>query len=352
MGFLRFSLAASVVFAHCNVFFITTAQISVQLFFLISGFLISFILSKSGRYPSYRNFFLSRVLRLFPLYWICLVVTAIMFVVHFMVGLDSSLIQLYSQLDFAYVVLLVLANIFVIGQDLIMFTVVDGEALSWSKTFRTGGIETWKGLLLPQAWTLSLELYFYLLAPALVKLRSSALITILVVIFGVRSLFISLGYDFDPWVYRFFPFEGFLFVAGVLSFRTLNFWRSVILAKLAYSLWVTVAGLLLLLYLISLVSPAYSFFLVGLIGFPVIPLLFNLSEHNRFDAVIGRYSFPLYISHFSLIYPTHFVFELLGLKAMGLLFGIVVFIFSFLVSTVWVFKFEQKIEIIRSKLKC
>ena len=69
--------------------------------------------------------------------------------------------------------------------------------------------------LVPQAWTLSIEIMFYILVPFVVrKIRVIALLFSLSLF--IRFLAISFGFGLhDPWTYRFFPFELALFFLGL-----------------------------------------------------------------------------------------------------------------------------------------
>ena len=72
MGTLRTILALSVVFNHCSWhdgFVFVGGRNAVQLFYMISGFLISHVLTHN---PAYRNpfkFYANRALRLYPIYY-------------------------------------------------------------------------------------------------------------------------------------------------------------------------------------------------------------------------------------------------------------------------------------------
>ena len=70
MGTLRTIFAIAVVLAHVwpggPVF--VGGQNAVRLFYIISGFLISFVLVERKSYPSVRSFYVNRYLRLYPVY--------------------------------------------------------------------------------------------------------------------------------------------------------------------------------------------------------------------------------------------------------------------------------------------
>ena len=81
MGLIRFLLAMSVVAAHSAPILGSTlvgGKIAVQSFFLISGFYISLILNE--KYPAGLQgnllFYGNRFLRIYPIYWAVLLLTA------------------------------------------------------------------------------------------------------------------------------------------------------------------------------------------------------------------------------------------------------------------------------------
>jgi hypothetical protein len=71
----------------------------------------------------------------------------------------------------------------------------------------------------PQAWTLSMELYF-ICSHHLVRHGYVFLFGVMAVSFSLRVLAAVLfGLRTDPRSYRFFPFELLFFLAGVIAYR-------------------------------------------------------------------------------------------------------------------------------------
>ncbi len=80
MGLLRLLLAISVVLAHLQFIFgysLIGTRPAVQSFFIISGFYMSLILTEKyvGKKGSYFLFISNRFLRIFPIYWLTLILT-------------------------------------------------------------------------------------------------------------------------------------------------------------------------------------------------------------------------------------------------------------------------------------
>ncbi|MCF8321913.1 MAG: acyltransferase family protein [Flavobacterium sp.] len=82
MGFLRFILAISVVLAHSSSIYgfgLVGGKTAVQAFYIISGFYMTLILNEKyiGNNNSYKLFITNRFLRLYPIYWIILLLTVL-----------------------------------------------------------------------------------------------------------------------------------------------------------------------------------------------------------------------------------------------------------------------------------
>ena len=110
-----------------------------------------------------------------------------------------------------------------------------GRAVSnyqFLKDFRTANLSLSIFSFVPQAWTIGMEIMFYLLVPFLVRLKNYFLIGLAIAAFLFRLLMYHKGYDFDPWTYRFFPFEFMFFIFGLLAFRFYQYLRIKALSSL------------------------------------------------------------------------------------------------------------------------
>ena len=75
MGSVRTLLAIAVVFGHSYGFIFVGGRLAVQLFYVISGFLISYVLVEARTYRSVSSFYINRSLGF--LYWFVALTTII-----------------------------------------------------------------------------------------------------------------------------------------------------------------------------------------------------------------------------------------------------------------------------------
>jgi peptidoglycan/LPS O-acetylase OafA/YrhL len=364
MGIIRLILALSVVATHCGAFFdlrLVGGKVAVQAFYIISGFYMSLILNEKyiGQNASYKLFLSNRFLRLFPIYWVILILTVLAYVyVHF--NPDSGVESVFANyaylqtniLSFAF---LGLSNLFIFGQDIVMYLGVsaDNGALFFTKNFHETSPQLYTFLFLPQAWTLGIELSFYLVAPYILRRGIKPVILIIAASFALRLILMyGLGLDKDPWTHRFFPTELMFFLFGYLSYimykrvKANPVSKEISLGTLALVLVSTLAfqfapGLRLPFVPFSL-KEIYYFTLITF----AIPILFNYFKSNKLDYKIGEWSYPVYISH---------MFVFLMVKLSGITFlnnGIAVAVLSILLSIVLIRFVADPIEKLRqSRIK-
>ncbi len=316
VGCLRTFLAITVLVGHSYGFLFTGPILAVQVFYLISGFLISFVLTEARQYGRISNFYLNRFLRLFPVYWVVALGTLVsLLAAEIFLGIDTPTFDVFRQIDLAGKISLIFSNLFIFGQDWIMFTAVQDGTFQFSANYRNSEIPVWHGLLVPPAWTLGVELSFYLIAP-FVLFRLRWIIGLLLTALALRGLLIAYGPGLqDPWNYRFFPTELALFFVGAISHQFWMPWlrRSGLLSKNS-AVWIALivmAGCLCFAYL-PLQRVSWVIFLVFVAA--ALPFLFQFQRHFKWDRQIGELSYPIYIAHWSILYPVSYLWD----RALGL----------------------------------
>ncbi|WMD20063.1 acyltransferase [Achromobacter seleniivolatilans] len=298
MGFLRTLLALSVVLDHLGGSYadqLVGGRLAVQLFYVISGFLISYVLTATDSYQGATGkFYANRFLRLFPIY---LAVAALTLVAHVVSG--GEFFRFYAALPFSAEVFLVLSNLFILGQDWLMFFGIEHSALAFTGSFAHSEVPLYQGLLVPQAWTLGVEMSFYLVAPFVLN-SPRRLLTLLAASLGLRVILIVTGVGLtDPWTYRFFPTELALFLIGSLSHQVLlprfKAWTQRV--KRLPELGTGVLVIYSFFHFSIGFNPTARDGLAVLLFAILLPLAFLFQSRHRLDKAIGELSYPIYICH-------------------------------------------------------
>jgi peptidoglycan/LPS O-acetylase OafA/YrhL len=299
VGSLRTLFSLTVVFAHSpwNAGYIAVGgQNAVQLFYMISGFLISYIIATNPSYSKPSRFYLNRALRIYPVYYVVAILTLVARVIG-----DPQFFDIYRDTPATAAVWLAFANLALFGQDWLMFAGVNDGQLVFAPDFNESEYLLYTGLLLPQAWTLGVELSFYALAPFIVRNRKTMLL-LLFVSLAVRGALIWMGRGTqDPWSYRFFPAELSLFLLGALSAQyLLPFWKGVLasgrqdrLPKLATYMLIALSAC----YFLIPGNEQMKKISLFVIFLAFLPLAFIYQSTSRIDNAIGELSYPIYIGH-------------------------------------------------------
>ena len=195
-----------------------------SLFYIISGFLISYILNNDKNYDNPIRFYVNRILRLYPVYYVVAVLSLCAYAF-----IRPNFFNLYQNIPFDAKALLVAANLLLFGQDWVMFSGIDEGHLVFLTDFRNSDFLLYQGLLVQQAWTLGVELSFYLIAPFVLRDKWK-IVVLLIASLTLRIILIFNGIGLkDPWTFRFFPSELALFLIGALSQQwLLPFWDRVL----------------------------------------------------------------------------------------------------------------------------
>jgi peptidoglycan/LPS O-acetylase OafA/YrhL len=310
LGTLRFLLALSVALSHFGTvwgYHIMNARMAVQCFYMISGFLISLVLSQKydpstadGRWLFYTN----RALRIFVPYWsFCLMILGAHALVYVALGnrfgVDAAFMQHWPEMTLVTRIYLLFSNIFILTQEWSMWLVYQNGAIIpvWNSDLHSPHLGTFQ--VIPQAWSVSLELMFYAIAPFLVRRHWFALTTIIVATYLLRSAVLAYGFDGSGFAYRFFPIEIGLFLAGVLSHRVYAHLNSRDVTRFPISLGVSailIGTVLVQQYVDSLDN--HKFYILVVVA---LPALFDVSRRIRVDGWLGELSYPIYLSHLSVL---------------------------------------------------
>lgn len=181
MGLMRLLLALSVVATHSGPILgmkLLPGDLAVEVFFAISGFYMSLILT--DKYRDSGTFYVNRFLRLYPVYFITVVGTWAWFFLtwqHLGRPPTNSWMDAYQHMSALPISLIAASNWTMIGLDIpslfhfsegrgflpfhYLFPADAPDGAKWAGEFRTIG----------QAWSIGVEIWFYILAPFLVPLR-------------------------------------------------------------------------------------------------------------------------------------------------------------------------------------
>ena len=323
MGMLRLYLALCIVVAHSRHYmpfaWLDPLQ-AVQVFFLISGFYMELILTR--KYTNTYAFYSNRFLRIFIPYWTCLLLVILVSMMCRAVCGDALAMSSYvdgqtGKNGIFGICLAAISNVTVFFQDAVSF-IQDEAGKGVSLVISMGKVRNplHHYLLIPQCWSVGVELLFYLCVPLLHKARTRWL---LAAIAGAMALRIAgyewLGLAHDPWMYRFFAFEIGLFVLGMVSCRLYlkldgRKYLSYVSRNRSGILVITVEILFLTIFMtcnqrmLAGAGPAgYRYFiLVTYAALALLmPIVFMFSRNSVFDRFVGELSYPVYLVHFIVV---------------------------------------------------
>lgn len=249
------------------------AGYAVMFFYMISGFLISLSLDTkyvTGKYATY-NFYKSRFIRIFSLYWPLYILSIIAW------GRPAF----HTSHPFIEQ----LSSIFLVGSDdFIAFATYPKEYFSLFPAY------------LHPAWALDAELSFYIIAPFLLRSTKAVIVVFLLSVIARTFLVYHFGFT-EAWVYYFFPSTILFFLVGNLTYQlsktfTLNCKQVYFLIGIAIMLSLTAAKL----------TFDNRYFYSAFICFAMtLPSIFAWTKNNKFLNYLGKLSFPIYLTHIVVI---------------------------------------------------
>jgi peptidoglycan/LPS O-acetylase OafA/YrhL len=320
VGIFRLLLAMCVLFGHSVPFGplnYLDGGFAVESFFVISGFYMAFVLSEKYTRTRLGNsyvgkFYLSRYLRLYPAYLLGLV--SFFLLDWFAATLFNSPVdtflawrKLLSLPPTANNCLLILwaaaSNLTIFLQDLGGVIAVRGHQAIFALDRHLSEFSVWSLTVTNVAWSLGVELAFYVVAPYLIKRTNGQLFALTLLALALKISAVVCIHNDLP--YRMLPFVFVNFLAGIWAYRM----RSLLIGSLGkYTALVCYC----LMLAVTTALPRgwadweYSFVVIGVTAF-IVPTLFDSSKKSKWDNKIGELSYPFYLFHLMVATIVHFV---------------------------------------------
>jgi peptidoglycan/LPS O-acetylase OafA/YrhL len=304
MGLLRLWLAFEVLRSHATPMgnaWMPVGQAAVEAFFVLSGFAMSMVLEqKYGQ--DRRRFWTQRFIKLWPSYamaaLLCLAYESwLRLAKNTGAGLMTELAAAPSPSWQAWL-LLGFSNLSLIGQDLLALLCLEpgsGALRAISNPF-LHPFPASHFVVLPQAWSLSVEVSFYALAPWYVRLSSRALVGIFILGILLRWGLVASGLPMDPWAFRLAPVELSTFSIGILSWRV---FRSGAWQRPGLPPWLgsLSAWALILAAPMASTNPLLQSLAMALSSALALPWIFGAAKSQGWDRMLGDWAYPYYLLH-------------------------------------------------------
>jgi len=271
-GTFRMLLALLVVITHIGMnpggFYPGT--MAVIGFYVISGYVISYLLLNRLKKVTIRSFYLERMVRIYPQFLLHLILAIIV-------------IKLFDiESPFA-------KNPVTVQTILLNLSLIPLQAKAFFPSIR-------EALYVPVSWSLSLEISFYLVAPILILrnwMRTFAIVSFIIFLLGALGYLHTHTYTYAT-------------ILGTLQFFIVGAW----LQQKKYRLLIiwTIAMLILgcLITLIGSWKPPHiqETFVGALLCLFSLTVLRNFRDgpYQKFDDFFGNISYPIFLNHFIFIW--------------------------------------------------
>jgi peptidoglycan/LPS O-acetylase OafA/YrhL len=323
-------------FGFINYFFF--GWLGVDLFFVLSGFLITDILLKTKNDPHYlKNFYGRRVLRIFPIYYLVLIIFLLI-----IPSLNAGLLNLdYYQ-----------------AHQIWLWVYLQ----NWLYIFKPPPPDS---LSLSHLWSLAVEEQFYLIWPFVILLIGKVkplfffMLSLLIIVIAVRFLVWLYHIEKIAYfnLYTFSRIDGICIGSMLALLRQFN---SRFLQKNIAGIVFTLAGLNFIFYFFNN-AYSFSFPFLAIIGYTTFAVIFGilvneavnnnkiivLLFNNRFMKFFGKISYGLYIFHWQI----YLILRNLVINLPNIIISIIATIIAIVVSCLSFEFFESKILKLKKNFK-
>ncbi|MBP1015750.1 acyltransferase [Serratia fonticola] len=261
MGLYRYSLAILVLLSHCGISFYGYNQgvIAVVSFFLISGYVITLLIKKHyNKKTDILYFYADRALRLFPQFILYLVITSLFLIYYGEMSIVKDSTRLIVN------ILMLPLNFFAVYND--------------------------SYIIVPQSWSLGLEMQFYILFPIIISFFSIKKWFIVSFIFFLVAYFNLINPDY--YGYRMIAGTLFIFIlGGYLTNPPKN------KNKIIFIYILSVTFLLLSVVIRDVDNRIIEVLFGVVVGMPIVLFLARKDIRNKFDLLMGNLSYGVYLNH-------------------------------------------------------
>lgn len=330
MGLLRTLLALSIVIHHSFPLYGITLlgrEPALKAFYVISGFYMALILNEKyiGKNDGYKLFITNRFFRIFPSYWLILGVTLLFnyFFLH-LNFLKEGFVRIVSDLTL----------------------IVRPDFLQINTDYRLP-------LTLPQAYTLVIELYFYLVVPFIARRTTKSILWLSFLALTMHFIvYTILRIHHQPIGDWFFPEVIIYFLFGVLAYKLyVKIKPQKISTKILYSIFSFILILTIgysfipfnLRFTSLIIVKEWAYVLLVMVS---IPYLFKLTNKMFWDKIIGELSYPIYLSHLLVISVLATIFSIKSNQSSSTL---IIILLTLLISFFIFYFFEKPIEAFRQR---
>ena len=305
-GTLRFILATAVALSHLgiNLYTYNIGVVSVVIFYLLAGMVSNKLLSKYFINQPL-HYYLNRIKRIFPFYLYAISISILIYYI----GVSSPFLSA-TPTFWHYI-----SNLAIIPLAYYMYTSID--------TF----------FLIPPAWSLGVELQFYILIPFFIN-RTKPLLALFILSF-ITYISASLGIiNTDYYGYRLIVGVLFIFIYGIYIDKALKGDQAAKKIILLCYIFLLLLSFYLLFHQELKAPYNYETLLGLLLGIPLL-YFFKSPIPKYIDRYLGFLSFGLFLLHF----PALWLVEILGFNTSNIYLILLV---TILLSTVGHYTVDRK----------
>lgn len=253
---------------------------AVVCFYMLSGYFVAFLYERNSThtYSSHWVFYRDRMLRIFPLYFFVTILTIVF-----------MFISRYAEMVWTPVN--IMANLTIVPLNYYMYipSVVLPTLRYW---------------LVPPAWSLGVEIQFYLLLPFFAR-NDIARRTLLLGSYAIFWLGAFGVLDTVLYTYRLVPGTVFIFITGMLLFYEKTRREAISIERYAgWIVWAVACIGWIALYSVGRARVPYiTEVLFGIIvGYPLIRWLVWKAPLAKWDDMLGSLAYGVFLGHFLIIW--------------------------------------------------